>query len=68
MAMTALRDFGVGKATSEIKVLEEVDALLEEIGKKDGKPFQFDVMFGKASCNVICSMLFGKRYVIHMVA
>ena len=59
--LSSLRDFGMGKASIEGKILEEADNLLFEIGKQRGEPFQFDLLFTKASANIICSMLFGKR-------
>ena len=64
MTMTALRDFGVGKASNEMIITEEVSAILEEIGEKKSKPFQFGALFNKVSCNVICSTLFSKRYLV----
>lgn len=63
MTMTALRDFGVGKASNEMIISEEVSALLEEIGEKKSKPFQFGALLNKVSCNIICSTLFSKRYI-----
>ena len=63
LTLSALRDFGVGKATIEHKVLQEADNIVSEISKHNGKPFSFDLLFRKASANVVCAMMFGKRQV-----
>ena len=51
----------MGKATIEGKILEEADNIIFEIGKQRGEPFKFELLFNKASSNIISSMLFGKR-------
>lgn len=61
MSLRSLRDLGVGKATIEDKVREETNAILLEIEKQEEKPFKLGSLFARASCNIICSLLFGCR-------
>ncbi|XP_078619192.1 cytochrome P450 2U1-like [Branchiostoma floridae x Branchiostoma japonicum] len=61
-AMMSLRDFGVGKRSLEGKILQEARALGEEISKTGGRPFFIAKMMQNAVSNVICSIVFGRRY------
>ncbi|NXD75465.1 CP2CL protein, partial [Halcyon senegalensis] len=61
-ALTTLRNFGMGKRTIEERIQEETEYLLEEINKTKGKPFDPTFMLSCAVSNVICSIIFGKRY------
>eukprot|EP00058_Branchiostoma_floridae_P001850 XP_002587338.1 hypothetical protein BRAFLDRAFT_100536 [Branchiostoma floridae] len=61
-AVMNLRDFGLGKKSLEGKILEESRALCDEISKIDGRPFCISQMMQNAVSNVICSVLFGRRY------
>ncbi|XP_066287065.1 cytochrome P450 2U1-like [Branchiostoma lanceolatum] len=60
--MSGLRDFGFGKRSLEGKILEEAEALKEDIIKTDGRPFNIKNMLRKAVTNVICSIVFGARH------
>ncbi|XP_035686681.1 cytochrome P450 2U1-like [Branchiostoma floridae] len=61
-AMMSLRDFGVGKRSLEGKILEEARGLGDEICKTEGRPFCISQMMQNAVSNVICSIVFGRRY------
>ena len=61
LAANSLRDFGVGKASIEGKVLMEADNIVDEIKKNIGRPYSFGLLFRKATSNVMSAMLFGKR-------
>lgn len=61
-AVSKLRELGMGKASMEVKIKEEVSALLNEFKKKEGCYFDTKPYFTKAVSNVICSILFGSRY------
>ncbi|XP_066270198.1 cytochrome P450 2D28-like [Branchiostoma lanceolatum] len=61
-AVMSLRDFGLGKRSMEGKILEEARALGDEICKKDGRAFSISQMMQSAVSNVICSIVFGRRY------
>ncbi|NXK08892.1 CP2CL protein, partial [Herpetotheres cachinnans] len=61
-ALSTLRNFGMGKRSVEERIQEETEYLLEEINKTKGTPFDPTFMLSCAISNVICSIVFGKRY------
>ncbi|XP_075278893.1 cytochrome P450 2C19-like [Opisthocomus hoazin] len=61
-ALSTLRNFGMGKRSIEERILEETEFLLEDIDKTKGTSFDPTFMLSCAVSNVICSIVFGKRY------
>ncbi|XP_054238223.1 cytochrome P450 2C19-like isoform X1 [Indicator indicator] len=61
-ALTTLRNFGMGKKSIEMRIQEEAEYLLKEINKTKGTPFDPTFMLSCAVSNIICSIVFGKRY------
>ncbi|XP_021506281.1 cytochrome P450 2F3-like [Meriones unguiculatus] len=61
-ALGVLREFGVGTRTIEDRILEEAACVLEELQATIGAPFDPRQLLDNAVSNVICSVVFGKRY------
>ncbi|XP_072016307.1 cytochrome P450 2J6-like [Amphiura filiformis] len=61
-SLTVLRGFGVGKRSFEDQIATESAYLMKEIDSRQGQPFEPTVLLGNAVSNVICSVVFGKRF------
>ncbi|XP_066264889.1 cytochrome P450 2D4-like [Branchiostoma lanceolatum] len=61
-AVMTLRDFGVGKRSLEGKVIEEANALVQEVLSQNGQPFDLKILMQTTVCNILCSVVFGDRF------
>ena len=57
-----LRGLGVGKSSFEDQIGTEAQELLKEMSAFNGKAFNPKSLFSSAIANVICLVVFGKRY------
>ncbi|KAM4616998.1 cytochrome P450 2J2-like [Polymixia lowei] len=62
-ALTTLRSLGLGKSTLESSICLESGHLQEEIQRERGEPFDPAVILNNAVSNVICQLVFGRRFV-----
>ncbi|KAL8173104.1 UNVERIFIED_CONTAM: hypothetical protein K2H54_040111 [Gekko kuhli] len=60
--LTTLRDYGMGKRTTEDRIVEECHFLVQKLESYKGKPFETTVIMNAAIANVIVFILLGKRY------
>ncbi|XP_072013184.1 cytochrome P450 2J4-like [Amphiura filiformis] len=61
-SLNVLRGFGVGKRSFEDQIATESAYLMKEIQSRQGQPFEPTLLFCNAVSNVICSVVFGKRF------
>ena len=61
-AMTTFRQLGVGRQLFEQKVAAESTELRQELAKMVGKSTDLHGFLNNATTNVICSVVFGRRY------
>uniref|UniRef100_T1JBP6 Cytochrome P450 n=1 Tax=Strigamia maritima TaxID=126957 RepID=T1JBP6_STRMM len=59
--LTTLRNYGVGKTSLEPQIQDEINCMIEEITKLDGKPTDFRNLLSMSVTNIIVSILYGKR-------
>ncbi|KAE8579519.1 hypothetical protein XENTR_v10024075 [Xenopus tropicalis] len=60
--LSTLRDFGMGKRTIETRIQDELRPLIKLFKSHAGKPFDPKIILNSAVSNVICSIIFGKRF------
>ncbi|KAM9305504.1 uncharacterized protein PAF06_014065 [Gastrophryne carolinensis] len=63
--LSALRDFGMGKNTIEARIQDELIPLIEHFKSQQGKAFDTNIIINSAVSNVICSIIYGKRFDYH---
>ncbi|KAG8124500.1 hypothetical protein E2320_020191 [Naja naja] len=61
-ALSALRDYGMGKRTIEDKITEESRFLIKTLESYEGQPFENTAIMNSAVGNIIVSIILGKRY------
>ncbi|XP_072290778.1 cytochrome P450 2F3-like [Eucyclogobius newberryi] len=61
-SLMTMRNFGMGKDSMEQRILKELQYTINELKKKTDKTLSGQVMFHNMASNVICLILFGKRF------
>uniref|UniRef100_A0A8D0B4S6 Cytochrome P450 n=1 Tax=Salvator merianae TaxID=96440 RepID=A0A8D0B4S6_SALMN len=61
-ALHTLKNFGMGRSSLEPRIQEEAQCLAQEFQGKKGVPFNPIDLVCRAVSNVICVLVFGKRY------
>ncbi|KAM4640983.1 cytochrome P450 2G1-like isoform 2-T2 [Discoglossus pictus] len=61
-SLTTLRNFGMGKKSIEERILEEIHFLMEVFQETQGSLFNPSFFIRRSVSNVICSVVFGKRF------
>ena len=61
LALTSLKNFGLGKSSIEAVIQDEASLLMKYIEGQRGQPFHIEQTFQKVTSNIMCSMLFGER-------
>uniref|UniRef100_A0A8C6SFI9 Cytochrome P450 n=1 Tax=Neogobius melanostomus TaxID=47308 RepID=A0A8C6SFI9_9GOBI len=61
-SLMTMRNFGLGKQSMEQKILGELQITINNLEKNTGKSLKAQVLFHNVASNVICLVLFGKRF------
>ncbi|MEE6491145.1 hypothetical protein FKM82_016111 [Ascaphus truei] len=61
-AISALRNFGMGKRSIEERITEEAQYLLHDLRKINGSPVNPIYCMSRTVSNIICSVVFGHRF------
>ncbi|XP_004441624.1 PREDICTED: cytochrome P450 2B11-like [Ceratotherium simum simum] len=61
-SLATMRDFGMGKRSVEERIQEEAQCLLEELRNTKGALRDPTFFFHAITANIICSIVFGKRF------
>uniref|UniRef100_A0A3Q3EHU4 Cytochrome P450, family 2, subfamily X, polypeptide 7 n=1 Tax=Labrus bergylta TaxID=56723 RepID=A0A3Q3EHU4_9LABR len=61
-ALMTLRNFGMGKNSMEDRIYGEIKYVIRQLETSIGKPFSPQLMFHNAASNIICQVLFGRRF------
>uniref|UniRef100_A0A8C6SIF2 Cytochrome P450 n=1 Tax=Neogobius melanostomus TaxID=47308 RepID=A0A8C6SIF2_9GOBI len=61
-ALMTMRNFGMGKKSMEERVQGEIQYTVEYLGKNSGKTLSPHVMFHSIASNVVCQVVYGRRY------
>ncbi|RVE55417.1 hypothetical protein OJAV_G00236540 [Oryzias javanicus] len=61
-ALMTLRNFGLGKKSMEERIHEEIQHTIKTLENSIGTTLSPQVMFHNAASNIVCQLLYGKRF------
>ncbi|XP_067316993.1 cytochrome P450 2G1-like [Anolis sagrei] len=61
-SLNTLKNFGMGKCSIEERIQDEAQYLLEKFRKTQGLPFDPTFLLSCTASNIICFIVFGKRF------
>ncbi|XP_078404511.1 cytochrome P450 2D6-like [Cetorhinus maximus] len=61
-SLSTLRNFGLGKKSLQMRIMEEAGFLNKEFERAKGAPFDPHFSISNATSNIICSIIFGERF------
>uniref|UniRef100_T1K721 Cytochrome P450 n=1 Tax=Tetranychus urticae TaxID=32264 RepID=T1K721_TETUR len=64
VALTILRNVGLGKSTLEDKIKEEIDFFIESLKSIHGTKVDFNEFIGSSVANNVSILMFGHRFEI----
>ncbi|CAN9505632.1 unnamed protein product [Ophioblennius macclurei] len=60
--LSTLKEFGMGRKMGQEKIMDELQHLMQGFEEKQGKAFNNSLLVSNAVSNVICSIIFGRRF------
>ncbi|XP_072909878.1 cytochrome P450 2D3-like isoform X2 [Hemitrygon akajei] len=61
-SLSTLKNFGLGKKSLQLRIVEEAEFLIQGFESEQGRPFDPHFHLTYATSNIICSIIFGKRF------
>jgi len=60
--MSILKRFGYGQRVMEQRILREVEEMISQLRKEEGRPCNLKPLMGRCAANIMMGMLYGRRF------